>query len=215
MHGQVIGQAQAINAIANAMRRSRANITETKKPIGSFLFLGPTGVGKTETAKAWAAAYFGGKDSMIRFDMSEYQNEEDVYRLIGRKVGTEVVTGQQTNAVMEKPFSLILFDELEKANKNLLNLFLQILDEGMLTDISGKKASFSSSIIIATSNAGAKFIYETITQGTPYEQVQANIVDLLVQNQIFKPEFLNRFTQVIAFSPLTLDISCNSSLISR
>ncbi|OQB06351.1 MAG: ATP-dependent Clp protease ATP-binding subunit ClpC [bacterium ADurb.Bin212] len=203
MHQRVIGQAQAINAIANALRRTRAGVTETKKPIGSFLFLGSTGVGKTETAKALAEAYFGDQDRMIRFDMSEYQNKQDIYRFIGASMDGEETPGQLTTAIREHPFSLLLFDELEKANPDILNLFLQILDEGHLTDGSGRKVSFTNSIIIATSNAGANVIKQSIGSGIEYESLKKSLMDYIIDSNIYRPEFINRFTGVIVFSPLS------------
>lgn len=200
MHESVIGQDEAIKAIANAMRRARAQVTDSKKPIGSFLFLGPTGVGKTATAKSLARAYFGSETSMIRFDMSEYQNNADIYRLIG----TKDEAGNLTTAVSEKPFSLLLFDEIEKANPDILNIFLQILDEGFLTDGRGQKIIFSNTIIIATSNAGSDLIRESISRGDDYEEVKKVLDDYLIKVGSFRPELLNRFNAVIAFSPLTL-----------
>jgi ATP-dependent Clp protease ATP-binding subunit ClpA len=200
MHRQVIGQDEALKAVANAMRRSRANIGASSKPIGSFLFLGPTGVGKTETAKALAAAYFGGEDKMIRFDMSEYQNQGDIYRLLG----TEGSKGELIIKVAEKPFSLLLFDEIEKADPNILNIFLQILDEGFLTGGDGSKVSFANTIIIMTSNAGADLIKEAIADHVSYEKNKKVLLDYLISSNIYRPEFLNRFTEVVAFSALSL-----------
>lgn len=205
MHQRVVGQEEAINAIANAMRRSRAQITETKKPIGSFLFLGTTGVGKTETAKALAEAYFGSEEKMVRFDMSEYQNKQDIYRLIGTNEGGEELPGILTSQVREHPFTLVLLDEIEKAHPDILNLFLQVLDEGHLTDGAGRMVSFSNAIIIATSNAGANLIRESIQNGVQYEQIKKGLINQLQTEGIYRPEFLNRFTAVIIFSPLTLE----------
>lgn len=203
MHKRVIGQEEALAAIANAMRRSRANITESKKPIGSFLFLGTTGVGKTETAKALSQSYFGDEERMIRFDMSEYQNKADIYRLIGSNSGTEESPGILTSRVREKPFSLLLFDEIEKAHPDILNLFLQILDEGRLTDGSGRPVSFTNAIIIATSNAGANLIRQSIGSGVEYEATKKTLMEYLQNENIYRPEFLNRFTGIIVFSPLS------------
>jgi len=198
MHETVIGQDEAIEAVANAMRRARTQVSDSKKPIGSFLFLGPTGVGKTATAKALARAYFGGDENMIRFDMSEYQNSRDIYRLIG----TDHEAGNLTTFVSEKPFSLLLFDEIEKCNPEILNLFLQILDEGVLTDGKGKKTIFTNTIIIATSNAGSDLIHEAINGGDDYNRIKLLLQDYLIKQNIFKPELLNRFTSVVAFAPL-------------
>lgn len=202
LHKRVIGQNEAINAISNALRRTRAGVESGKKPLGSFLFLGPTGVGKTETAKALAASYFGAEDRMLRFDMSEFQNKEDVYRLIGSNQG-EANEGVLTTAIREHPFSLVLFDEIEKADKEILNLFLQILDEGILTDGQGRKVAFSNAIIIATSNAGSNIIRKSIQSGQAYETVKEQLVEYLQEADIYRPEFLNRFTAIIAFSPLS------------
>ena len=200
LHDYVVGQEEGLKAVADALRRSRSQVNDSRKPIGSFLFLGPTGVGKTATAKALANVYFGGEDRMIRFDMSEYQNKEDIYRLIGQQGESE--RGLLVTAVNEKPFALLLFDEVEKACPDILNLFLQILDEGFVTDSNGQKVSFTDTIIIVTSNAGATVIREAIRSSQDFESQKANLIDYLVDNNIFRPEFINRFTSVIAFSPL-------------
>ena len=205
MHKRVIGQNEAIDAIANAMRRSRAQITDSKKPIGSFLFLGSTGVGKTETAKALAESYFGEEGRMIRFDMSEYQNKQDIYRFIGSNITGEDYPGELTSKVREKPFSLILFDEIEKAHPDILNLFLQVLDEGHLTDGNGRRVAFTNTIIIATSNAGANIIRESISSGSEYEKTRQELLNYIQEKNIYRPEFINRFTQVVIFSPLSFE----------
>ena len=204
LHKAVIGQNEAISAIANAMRRARAGVEDSKKPIGSFLFLGPTGVGKTETAKALARSYFGSEEKIVRFDMSEYKNQADIYRLIGSGNGaSEERNGVLTTALREQPFSLVLFDEVEKAHPDILDLFLQILDEGFVTDGSGRKVSFRNAIIICTSNAGANLIREAIKNGSHYENVKKDLLDYLQNEGVYKPEFLNRFTSIVAFSPLS------------
>lgn len=200
LHARVVGQDEAIAAIANAMRRSRSGIASEKKPIGSFLFLGPTGVGKTETAKALAAIYFGSEKRMIRFDMSEYQESDSLDRLIGRD--TEV--GLLTTAITDNPFSLILLDEIEKAHPNILNLFLQVFDDGRLTDTLGRTVDFTNALIIATSNAGDEMIRESIGV-TPKETLQEKVLEYLQTTGVFRPEFINRFDAIIMFRPLTSD----------
>jgi len=205
LHKRVVGQDLAITEISDAMRRARAGVgRKGKKPIGSFLFLGPTGVGKTETAKALAASYFGAEEAMFRFDMSEFQNKQDLYRFLGSpKEGGR--PGLLTQALKEHPFSLLLFDEIEKAHPDILNLFLQILDEGVATDSQGKKLIFKNNIIIATSNAGAEFIREQIKEGVEAKELSGRLLDYLLENNLFRPELLNRFSAVISFSPLNLE----------
>lgn len=203
IHKSVIGQNEAVSAISNSLRRARAGVVSSKQPIGSFLFLGPTGVGKTETAKAMSQVYFKGENKMIRFDMSEYQNKEDIYRFIGSNLGGDKEPGALTTAVREHPFSLLLFDEIEKAYKDVLDLFLQILDEGFVTDGNGRKVSFSNTMIIATSNAGSELIRKSIATGVEYEKVKDSLINYLQEKGIYRPEFLNRFTAVAIFSPLS------------
>lgn len=203
LHESVIGQNEAVSAVANALRRARAGVTGGKKPIGTFLFLGPTGVGKTETAKALSKAYFGSEGSMVRLDMSEYQNKEDIYRLIGGNIGGEEIQGSLTTAIREHPFSLLLFDEIEKAHKDILDLFLQLLDEGFITDGFGRKVSFTNNIVISTSNAGSNLIREAVKSNQNYESVKKVLLEYLQKENIYRSEFLNRFTSVIVFSPLT------------
>lgn len=205
LHQRVIGQDDAVLEISNAMRRARAGVKSSQKPIGSFLFLGPTGVGKTETAKALAEAYFGSEDKIIRFDMSEFQDLNSLNRFLGAPAGTPNAEagGEITNAIKDNPFSLILFDEIEKAHPNILNLFLQVLDEGWLTDSLGRKVKFSNAIIIATSNAGAEFIRQTIKEGIDKTKLKNELLEYLQQEKLFRPEFINRFTGVISFKPLS------------
>lgn len=204
LHKRVINQSQAVDLVSGALRRSRTGVTDSSKPIGSFLFLGPTGVGKTETAKALSSVYFGSEESMLRFDMSEYQNKEDVYRLIGSPAGYgEKIEGELTSKVRNKPFSLILFDEIEKASPDILNLFLQILDEGFITSSAGRKVYFKNAIIIATSNAGANLIRQLVAKNIQYDQAQKQVIDYVQDQGIFKPEFINRFTSVVYYTPLS------------
>ncbi len=199
LHQRVIGQDEAINAVANALRRVRSGLTTGKRPAGVFLFLGPTGVGKTETAKALAESYFGSEKNMIRLDMSEYEQPDSLDRLIGT---VENPAGILTDAILAKPFSLILLDELEKADKNVLNVFLQVFEDGRLTDPRGKVSDFTNCIIIGTSNAGSEFIRENVGRLSA-EQLKTTLIDQLQKQAIFTPEFLNRFDGVITFKPLT------------
>lgn len=203
MHERLIDQTEAVGTIAEAMRRNRAGLSKQNRPIGSFLFLGPTGVGKTETAKTLAQIYFGSEERMIRLDMTEYQSEKSVERLIG----SQDEKGQSAfiNKIREKPFSLVLLDEIEKAHPNVLNLFLQVLDEGHMTDILGRKVSFNFSIIIATSNAGAEFIRQELQKGTDAKVLQKQLIDHVLQKELFKPEFINRFDAVVMYHPLGID----------
>ncbi|HUY62327.1 MAG TPA: ATP-dependent Clp protease ATP-binding subunit [Candidatus Paceibacterota bacterium] len=197
LHARVVGQDEAIEAIANAMRRARAGISSGKRPIGSFLFLGPTGVGKTETAKALAEVYFGSQKRMVRFDMSEYQQPDSIHRLIGR----DEESGALTTAIMDHPFSLILLDEIEKAHPAILDVFLQVLDDGRLTDSLGRTADFTNAIIIATSNAGAELIREAVQQGA-MDGLRERVLETLQEQGAFRPEFLNRFDAIVMFKPL-------------
>lgn len=201
LHERVIGQKFAILQIAEAMRRARVGMVKKDKPLGSFLFLGPTGVGKTESAKALAEAYFGDEKRMVRLDMSEYQMQQSINRLIGSVESKK--EGYLVSKVKENPHSLLLLDEIEKAHPDILNLFLQVLDEGHLTDAFGKKVSFKNLIIIATSNAGADIIKECIGQKMKSEEIQKKVMDFAVKNGIFRPEFLNRFEGVIFFHSLS------------
>lgn len=200
LHERIVGQDEAINEISDALRRARSGIRSEKKPIGSFLFLGPTGVGKTETTKALAAVYFGSEQRIIRFDMSEYQEVRSIERLIGE--ADRKASGLLTEAVITNPFSLILLDELEKAHPKVLDLFLQVLDEGRLTDALGRTVSFVNTMIIATSNAGAELIREMVKAGKNPAEAREQLLDTLQHQGTFRPEFLNRFDAVIIFQPL-------------
>lgn len=199
IHQRIINQDEAVNDVSTAMRRARADITIRKGPIGAFLFLGPTGVGKTETSKALAEFYFGSEKRMIRLDMSEFQEAKDVSRLIG----SPSETGLLVMPVRETPFSLLLLDEIEKANTNILNLFLQVLDEGYLTDGLGRKVDFKNTIIIATSNAGYQIILEAIKKKSEWSGVKQKLLDYFFEGKMFRPEFINRFDAVVVFKPLS------------
>lgn len=196
---RVIGQEEAVALVANALRRARAEVRSTGKPIANFLFLGPTGVGKTELAKTIADVYFGGEDKMARFDMSEYQDKASIYRLIG--TAGEKGSGILTEAVRRRPFSLLLLDEIEKADKDILNLFLQVMDDGRLTDSTGRVIDFSNVILIATSNAGTSYVAEQLRSGVSSDAIK----DRLLHGELkdyFRPEFLNRFDGIVLFRAL-------------
>lgn len=200
IHERIINQVEAVNEISVAMRRARSGLGSKKRPMGTFLFLGPTGVGKTETAKALAQIYFGSEDRMIRLDMSEFQQISDIPRLLGAVSPVEQ-QGLLTTPVRENPFSLVLLDEIEKAHPNILNLFLQVFDEGNITDGQGRKISFTNTIIICTSNAGANMIFEAVEAQKPLKKDE--VFSFLFQEKIFRPELVNRFDAAVFFSPLT------------
>ena len=199
IHKRLIGQDEAVSAVSASLRRARADLKEGKRPIASFLFLGPTGVGKTELAKAVSEVYFGDEDYLVRIDMSEYQYADSVKKMIGDPDGT---LGYLTEAVRKKPFSLVLLDEIEKAHPDILNLFLQLFDDGRLTDGQGRTISFTESIIIATSNIGAVYIQEQIRANTNINIIKQELIDNQL-NKYMRPELINRFDGIIVFKPLS------------
>jgi len=197
IHKRLIDQEPAVKAVANALRRSVTGLREEQRPIGSFLFVGPTGVGKTETAKTLAQVYFETEQAFVRFDMSEYQNPESVARLIGGQ-GEE---GQLTEAVRRRPYALILLDEFEKAYPKILTLFLQVLDDGHLTDGVGRTVDFTNTIIIATSNVGSLLIAQGLAQGKSLDSLDKEVNDEVLK--VFQPELVNRFDEVVLFKSLS------------
>ena len=212
LHKRVIGQEEAVSAVSEAVKRSRAGMGDDKRPIGSFIFLGPTGVGKTELARTLADYLFDDEDAMIRIDMSEYMEAHTVSRLVGAPpgyVGYEE-GGQLTEAVRRKPFSVVLLDEIEKSHPDVFNILLQILDDGRLTDSKGRTVNFKNTIIIMTSNIGAQLIQSEMEKmgkldGMTRDNVLSGLQEKLVQllKQQVRPEFLNRIDEVILFTPLT------------
>lgn len=209
LHKRVVGQDEAIVAVADAIRRSRAGLQDARRPIGSFIFLGTTGVGKTELAKALAEFLFDDENNMVRIDMSEYQERHSVSRLIGAPPGYVGYdeSGQLTEAVRRKPYSVVLLDEIEKAHQDVYNILLQILDDGRLTDNKGRLVDFKNTIIIMTSNIGAMAIQEMMTQNSDtdpdsdFEEMRNKVMEIL--RQFMKPEFLNRIDDIIMFTPLS------------
>jgi ATP-dependent Clp protease ATP-binding subunit ClpC len=204
MHQRMVGQDEAVTAVAGALRRARAGLRDEKRPIASFLFLGPTGVGKTELAKTVAEVYFGDENAMVRLDMSEYQDAASLRRLLGAPPGTGTEHGFLTEAVRARPFTLVLLDEVEKSHPDILNVFLQVMDDGRLTDNLGRTVDFTNVIIIATSNAGTPLIQERLTEGVALSEIKEELVRSALA-QYFRPELLNRFDGIILFKPLTGD----------
>ena len=213
LHKRVIGQEDAVSAVARAVKRGRVGLKDPTRPVGSFLFLGPTGVGKTELSKALAEALFGDEESMIRIDMSEYMEKHSVSKLIGSPpgyVGHED-GGQLSEKVRRHPYSVVLFDEIEKAHPDVFNILLQVLDDGHITDSQGRKVDFRNTVIIMTSNAGAQSIVDAKRLGfnavqdekEDYKKMQSNVMDEV--KRIFRPEFLNRIDEIIVFHALTKD----------
>lgn len=200
IHERMINQKRAVEVVSDALRRARAGVRNENRPIGTFLFLGPTGVGKTELSKALANVYFGGENRMIRIDLNEYVRPDDVARLIADGADNPM---SLTAQVMKQPFSVVLLDEIEKAAPEVLTTLLQLLDEGVLRDIKNREVSFRDAILIATSNAGADRIREYIERGYDVSQFEAQFVDELISSNQFRPEFLNRFDEIVVFTPLT------------
>ena len=217
LHERLIGQEKAVSAVAKAIRRGRVGLKDPKRPIGSFIFLGPTGVGKTELCKALAESMFGSENAMVRLDMSEYMEKHTVSRLVGSPpgyVGFEE-GGQLTEKIRRSPYSVVLFDEIEKAHPDVFNILLQILEDGRLTDSKGRTVSFTNTVIIMTSNLGARHLTEkskslgfsTVEEGTDFETAREKIMEEL--KKAFRPEFLNRVDDIIVFNKLTNEEICS------
>ena len=210
LHKRVVGQEEAVSAVAKAIKRGRVGLKDPKRPIGSFLFLGPTGVGKTELSKALAEALFGNEDAMIRVDMSEYMEKHSVAKMIGSPPGYvgHDDGGQLSEQVRRHPYSVILFDEIEKAHPDVFNILLQVLDDGHITDSQGRKVDFRNTVIIMTSNAGAQAIIDPKKLGFnakedaagDYKRMKSNVMNEI--KLIFRPEFLNRIDEILVFHPL-------------
>jgi ATP-dependent Clp protease ATP-binding subunit ClpB len=204
LHKRVVGQEEGVSRVTDALLRSKAGIKDPKKPIGSFLFLGPTGVGKTELAKALAESLFDNESNIVRIDMSEYMEKHSVSRLIGAPpgyIGYEE-GGQLTEAVRRKPYSVVLFDEIEKAHPDIFNILLQVLDDGRITDSTGRTIDFKNTILIMTSNIGSAYLLEGIdSKGEISSQAESFVMEDLRAH--FRPEFLNRLDEIILFKPLT------------
>ncbi|MBR4723153.1 MAG: ATP-dependent Clp protease ATP-binding subunit, partial [Clostridia bacterium] len=214
LHQRVIGQDKAVSAVSRAIRRGRAGLKDPKRPTGSFLFLGPTGVGKTELSKALAEAMFGSEDAMIRVDMSEYMEKHSVSKFVGSPPGYVGYDegGQLTEKIRKQPYSVILFDEIEKAHPDVFNIMLQILDDGILTDAQGRRVDFRNTVIIMTSNLGAKDILntssklgfgtsETLSEQDEHKKIEEKVMQKV--KEAFKPEFLNRIDEIVVFDRLT------------
>lgn len=224
LHKRVIGQEEAVSAVSRAMRRGRVGLQDPKRPIGSFLFLGPTGVGKTELSKALAEAMFGSEDALIRIDMSEYMEGHSVSKMIGSPPGYVGFDdgGQLSEKVRKRPYSVVLFDEIEKAHPDVFNILLQVLDDGHITDSKGRKVNFKNTILIMTSNAGANRIMEPKnlgfssgdTEKKDYSRMKDNVMEEV--KRLFKPEFINRIDEIMVFHPLnTEDMKQIITLLSK
>jgi len=204
LHERIVGQEEAVDVVSNAVRRARAGLQDPNRPIGSFIFLGPTGVGKTELARALAAFLFNDEDAMVRIDMSEYQEKHTVSRLFGAPpgyVGFEE-GGQLTEAVRRRPYSVVLFDEIEKAHAEVFNALLQLLDDGRLTDGQGRTVDFRNTVVIMTSNLGSELWLSTVEDKSQIREVSRDQINRLLQAH-FRPEFLNRVDEIVIFHPLT------------
>ncbi len=199
IHKRMIGQERAVSVVSDALRRARSGVRNQNRPVGTFLFLGPTGVGKTELAKSLASVYFGGEKNIIRLDMNEFVSSDDVARLIADGADD---AGSLTAQVMKQPFSVVLLDEIEKAHSSVLTTLLQLLDEGILRDIRNREVSFRDTVVIATSNAGSDRIQEYIHRGYTLQQFEETFVSELISSHLFHPEFLNRFDEIVVFEPL-------------
>ena len=214
LHERVIGQEEAVQAVADAIQRSRAGLADPNRPTASFIFLGPTGVGKTELGKALAANLFDTEEALVRIDMSEYMEKHTVARLMGAPpgyIGYEE-GGQLTEAIRRRPYSVILFDEIEKAHNDVFNVMLQILDDGRLTDAQGHVVDFKNTIIIMTSNIGSQYILDVAGDDSKYEEMRSRVMDAMHTN--FRPEFLNRIDEIIIFHGLhkiTIKGNCQAS----
>ena len=200
IHERMIDQAEAVKTVSDALRRSAAGVRNTSRPIGTFLFLGPTGVGKTELAKAVSQVYFGGENDIVRIDLNEYVSADDVSRLIAEPT---VDPMSLTAQMMKNPFSVVLLDEIEKAHPQVLTTLLQMLDEGILRDTKNREVSFRDAIVIATSNAGADRIRAAVSGGEDLATIKEELTNTLIKNGEFKPEFLNRFDEICIFNPLS------------
>ncbi len=202
LHERVIGQDEAVTAVADSIQRSRAGLADPDRPMASFIFLGPTGVGKTELGKALASYLFDTEEAIVRIDMSEYMEKHSVSRLVGAPPGYVGYDegGQLTEAIRRRPFSVILFDEIEKAHPDVFNILLQVLDDGRITDSQGRTVDFTNSIIIMTSNIGSQFILDIAGDDTKYDEMNARVTDALRDS--FRPEFLNRIDEIIIFHAL-------------
>ncbi|MFZ1258810.1 MAG: AAA family ATPase [Candidatus Saccharimonas sp.] len=202
IHERMVNQVRAVGVVSDALRRARTGVRNENRPIGTFLFLGPTGVGKTELSKALAEVYFGGEQRLVRLDLNEYVRPEDVARLIADGADDP---SSLTAQVMKQPFSVVLLDEIEKAAPEVLSTLLQLLDEGILRDVKNREISFRDAIVIATSNAGADRIREFVDRGYSVEQFEPDFINELISSNQFRPEFLNRFDEIVVFRPFTKD----------